>query len=183
MKNLLKILACLLPLVAVNSWAAESTPSQYSCTDFQVTEDALRRFPDLKGACESVVERDGELYGLFRAVVRRASAGSVTLYLPATDHTFKVDPQPDARVLVGGRKVRPRDLNRGDEVRIYLSVSAFTKPQVEVIALVTETEEIVQQPVEAAPALPTTASPWPAIALGSLLLLGFGHFLRRRRLS
>ncbi len=145
-------------LSSTMTWAAESgaQPSALTCADFVPTEAALERFPDLLGACEDVVERDDELYGLFRAVVRRATSRSVTLYLPVTDHTFEVAPESDARVLLGGTKVRPRELQRGQEIRIYLSTKAFSTPNVEEVALVTDSEVIIQHPVEPVAALPTT---------------------------
>ena len=144
------LISAVVSLVAPVSFAAEM-----SCSDFRPTDSALQRFPDLIGACESVVEREGELYALFRAVVRRASASSVTLYLPAMDHTFSVSPRSDARVLLGGRKARARELQRGQEIRIYLSTSAFATPNVEV-ALLSETEELIEHDTAPVAALPTT---------------------------
>jgi hypothetical protein len=173
---------CLLPFTAGNAWA-ESTPSALTCADFRPTQAALERFPDLVGACQEVVERDGELYGKFPATVRRASYNSVTLYLPVADHTFTIKPQSDARVLIGGRKYRPRDLERGQEVNIYLLASAFATPNVEEVALVTEADVMITHEVAPAAALPTTASPWPTVGAGSVLLLTMGWVIRRRRLS
>jgi hypothetical protein len=177
------ILAIMLPLLAASGWGEEATPTALTCVDFVPTDEALERFPNLEGACEAVVERNGELYGQFRAVVRRARARSVTLYLPVTDHTFTVEPQDDVRVLMGGDKVRTRDLQRGQEIRIYLAAQAFSTPDIEEVAFITESELIVEHPVIAAPALPTTASPWPAVGLASLTLLGAGFMLRRQRLN
>ena len=122
--------------------------TQLSCKDFIPTQEARERFPDLAGACEGVVERDGELYGLFRAEVRRVRGNNITLHLPATDHTFTVRPDPATRVIVDGRKVRPRDLATRQEIRIYLSASEFAKPDVEEIAFVTESEFLVDVPVD-----------------------------------
>jgi hypothetical protein len=122
--------------------------TQLSCKDFIPTQEARERFPDLAGACEGVVERDGELYGLFRAEVRRVRGNNITLHLPATDHTFTVKPDPATRVMVDGRKVRPRDLATRQEIRIYLSASEFAKPDVEEIAFVTESEFLVDVPVD-----------------------------------
>ncbi len=163
MKGLMSIIALtgigiVLALFSLSMHAAESgvTPSALTCDDFVPTEAALARFPDLAGACETVVERNGELYGQFRAVVRRASFSSVTLYLPVTDHTFRVKPEGDARVLLGGVKVRPRDLRRGQEIRIYLSTAAFSTPNVEEVSLVTESDLIISHKVESVAALPTT---------------------------
>ena len=98
MKNTLKLVMCLLTFFAVSAWGQDSVPTELECSDFKPTAEALERFPDLIGACEAVVERDGELFGQFKAVVRRVTTRSVSLYLPATDHTFRVTPQSDARV-------------------------------------------------------------------------------------
>ena len=119
-----------------------------SCRDFIPTEEARQRFPDLAGACEGIVERDGELYGLFRAEIRRVYGNRITLHLPATDHTFTVRPDPSARVLVDGKKIRPNDLATRQEVRIYLSAREFAKPDVEEVAFVTESDFLVDVPID-----------------------------------
>ena len=119
-----------------------------SCKDFIPTEEARQRFPDLAGACEGIVERDGELYGLFRAEIRRVYGNRITLHLPATDHTFTVRPDPSARVLVDGKKIRPIDLATRQEVRIYLSAREFAKPDVEEVAFVTESDFLVDVPID-----------------------------------
>ena len=133
-------------LLSVSATGQEMT--QLSCKDFIPTQEARDRFPDLAGACEGVVEREGELYGLFRAEVRRVRGSNITLHLPATDHTFTVRPDPATRVLVDGRKVRPRDLATRQEIRIYLSASEFAKPDVQEIAFVTESDFMVDVPVD-----------------------------------
>ena len=46
-------------LLSANASSQEMT--QLSCKDFIPTQEARERFPDLAGACEGVVERDGEL--------------------------------------------------------------------------------------------------------------------------
>lgn len=181
-----RIMIAALSLLAFCAQAQQSSsgakPTEMSCDDFVPTNEAQRRFAQLEGACEAIVERNGELYAKTTAIVRRVTPGSVRLYLPATDHTFTVEPGRDTYVLIGNQKVRPRDLQRGQEIHIYLNVNEFAKPKVEQVAMVTETEEIVVQPVEEVEALPTTASPLPALGLaGGLLLLAAG-FVRRLRL-
>ena len=170
-------------MLSFTTQAAETTETALSCNDFRPTPQALERFPDLEGACDAVVERNGELYGRFTAIVRRVTNRSTTLYLPATDHTFTVEPQPGARVIVEGKKVRPRDLTRGQEIRIYLAVNAFSTPDIQEIVLVTDTEVIISHPVSPAAALPTTASPWPSFGLFSMVLIGIGLLLRLARLN
>ncbi len=167
--------------LSANAFAQEMTA--LSCDDFRPTSEALERYPDLVGACEGIVDRDGELYAKFTAVVRRAAGNSVTLYLPATDHTFRANPDSSARVLLDGRKTRVRDLVRGQEVRIYLPVSEFGRPNIQEFAFVTEEDIIVNIAVERVEALPTTASVVPLVAVAGLLLLGLGAVLRRRRLG
>ena len=133
-------------LLSVSASAQEMT--QLSCKDFIPTQEARERFPDLAGACEGVVERDGELYGLFRAEVRRVRGNNITLHLPATDHTFTVRPDPATWVMAGDKKVRPRELMPTQEIRIYLSASEFSKPDVQEIAFITESDFLVDVPID-----------------------------------
>jgi hypothetical protein len=146
MKTHFSVAILVTAFLSANASGQEMT--QLSCKDFIPTQEARERFPDLAGACEGVVERDGELFGLFRAEVRRVRGNNITLHLPATDHTFTVKPDPATRVMVDGRKVRPRDLATRQEIRIYLSASEFAKPDVEEIAFVTESEFLLDVPVD-----------------------------------
>ena len=117
-------------------------------------------------------------------MIRRASRGTVTLYLPATDRTFDATPDPSGRVWVGNRKMRVRDMNRGDEIGIYISIDKFFQDSVDEVAFAVpddsaESHAIV--PLAPAASLPTTASVLPALGLGSGLLLAAGLFMRRFR--
>ena len=184
--KIVKIMIAGLGLLAFSALAqdpanAPAVPTEMSCDDFVATTEAQQRFKDLEGACESIVERDGVLYAKTTAIVRRVTAGSVRLYLPSTDHTFTIRPDTDTYVLAAGVKTRPRDLVRGQEIRIYISVEEFGQPVIEEIALVTETEEIVVHVVEEVPALPTTASMLPALGLAGGFLLLCGGLIRRVR--
>ncbi len=153
-KKLLLILATLF----ASATASSQEMTELSCRDFRPTPEAIERFPNLAGACEGIVDRDGELYGKFTATVRRVRGNNVTLHLPATDKTFSVRADPSQRVLMGDRKVRPRDLARGDEIHIYLAVTAFSKPDIEDIVLITQADVLVSVEVEQVAALPATAS-------------------------
>ncbi len=162
--------------------AVNAATTELSCSDFQPTAAALAKYGNLRGACEGIVDRDGELYALFRAIVRRVSGGNVTLYLPATDDTLRVRPDPSLRVLVSGRKTRVRALTRGQEIRIYLSIAELARPDIEEVAFVTETDAIVDLDIDLIAALPTTASLLPTVASAGFVLLSAGFLLRRRRL-
>jgi hypothetical protein len=162
------------------------TPTELACSDFKPTPAAAERFDYLKGACEAIVDINGHTYARFRAIVRRATSSSVTINLPATDRTYTVRPGPDLRVLVGSEKVRPRDLMRGQEIRIYLSTDEFAKPNVTELSFVESTETgVIPVPMPAEPerALPTTASVLPAVGLlgGVLILAGALMWLTPRR--
>ena len=135
-------------LLSLSATSQEMT--QLSCKDFVPTDEARERFPDLAGACEGIVERDGELYGLFRVEIRSVRGSYIKLYLPATDHFFTVRPDDSARVVVNGEKVHPRNLTPRQEIRIYLSASQFATPDIEEVAFVTETDFLVDVPVDEA---------------------------------
>jgi hypothetical protein len=80
-------------MVGANAAAVEYTMTcdeVLTRNDLEITEAAKERFSELQGACMGVVERDGELYMHTQMVVRRVSGSKVTLYLPASDHTFEV---------------------------------------------------------------------------------------------
>ncbi len=184
--KMLKYLMATLVFVAVGAQGA-ATPTDLTCDDLrerlEPTPEALARFSELEGSCEGVVERNGALYMITTAVVRRAGNRTVTLYLPSTDHTFDVSPRRNSRVLLDGNKVRPRDLSRGQQIQIYLSVDEFTQPRIDEIAMATPNDDIVSHPMEPTSALPTTASPLPTFALFGLLLLGAGFVIRRLRVA
>ena len=155
------ILAITLGAVSFQTIAADPDYVM-SCEDVitqlnrEVTDEGRARFADLAGSCLGVVDRDGALYMHTKMVVRRVRGNSVTLYIPANDSTVTVSPDSDARVEIGGRKMRPRDLSRGQELNLYVSVDKFTQPVIDEILLHTEDEEMVSAPAEPTPALPTT---------------------------
>lgn len=130
--------------------AAEQTLTELSCSDFRPTEEAVERYQDLRGACEGIVDRDGELYAKFAATVRHVSAGgkSIHFYLPATNHTFTVQPEPESRVWVGDKMVGARDLHAGQEIRIYLAVNELARPDIDEIAFVTDDNLIIRHQAE-----------------------------------
>ena len=155
------VVACM--FFTASAYAVDPVRSETTCEQlaetYAPTAAAQERFADLAGSCEGVYEVDGALYVRSQAVIRARTGNRVKLYLPATDHTFEVNAEADGRVWVGSRKMRVRDMNRGDEIGIYLSVEQFAEERVEEIAFVTEddhVEDIVLAPVEEVVALPTT---------------------------
>jgi hypothetical protein len=139
-----------------------------SCDDLvtklnlEATDEAKERFHDLKGSCMGVVDRDGALYMHTKMIVRRVAGNKITLYVPANDATISVTPDSSARVEIAGRKYRPRDLYRGQDLNLYVSVDRFTQaipadePMINEVLMDTEDDEMVAVPAEEAEALPTT---------------------------
>ena len=124
----------------------------------EVTEEAKARFANLRGSCLGVVDRDGELFMHTKVVVRRATRSTLTLYVPATDRTFDIQPDPAARVVIDGRRVRPANLPRGQELSIHIPVDEFTEPVIDQVAFLTDVEEeiIIAPATIRARTLPTT---------------------------
>ena len=148
---------------ATAAYAVDPQKSDITCAqlgdDYETTEEAKTRFADLKGACEGVYTVNGAQYVRVQATIRRIRGNNVTLYLPATDHTFQVAADPSGRVHVGSRKMRVRDLSARDEIGIYLSVDKFANKRIDEVAFATDDsapEEIVTATVEEVAALPTT---------------------------
>jgi hypothetical protein len=155
-KKIILVAAAL--MISTGAVAAEMTCDEIIAQmNREATPEALERFKDLRGSCEGVVEKDGELFMTTRMVVRRVTPSAVTLFLPATDETIRVETDSSTRVMSNGRMRRTRDLSRGDELNIYVSVEEFTQPIIDEVALPQETvEETVEVPAVVVAALPTT---------------------------
>jgi len=161
--KLTKTLAVVCVFCASSAYAVDPQKIDMTCEQlrekYEATPEAQERFADLKGSCEGVYTINGALYVRSQAVIRSKRGNKVTLYLPATDHTFEVTADPNRVVWVGGQKMRARDMNRGDEIGIYLSVDKLATERVDTIAFPTEDEavdEVVEMPLEEVAALPTT---------------------------
>lgn len=166
--KLIKTLVVACAFSAVSAYAVDPVKLDITCADigakYAVTAEAKERFADLEGTCEGIYEINGKEYARASAIVRQVRGSKVRLYLPATDHTFDVTAGPDGRVWIGERKVSARDLQRGDEIGIYLSVDKFTEEKVTEITMLTEssdseeveTVEVETVEIEEVEALPTT---------------------------
>ena len=161
--KMIKLLAVACAFCASSAYAADPVLSDMTCEQlrdqYEATAEAQERYADLRGSCDSVYTINDALYAKVKAVIRNVRGSKVTLYVPATDHTFDVTPDPSSRVLVGNRKVRPRDLNRGDEVSMYLAVDKLANARVDTVAFATEddhAEEVIEAEIEEVEALPTT---------------------------
>ncbi len=168
--------------------------AQMTCDDLDFTAPMMQRFPDPNAACFEVLTRDGRPYAQFKAIIERVRGNTVYARFRLRDggrtDTYRFDMPADARVNIGGRSYRYRDLNRGQEVNVYLPEGDWEVhiPQTEVFETAAPTEVIVIRPVYEEPAssgsmLPSTASPLPLIGMLGGLFTGLGMVLfgiRRR---
>lgn len=154
--------------------------------EYVATAAAKERFGKLAGNCEGIYDIDGVRYARTEMVVRSNRMSTLQLYLPVADKTISVKPDPTRRVYLNGRKTFVGDLQAGDDIEMYVQVDKFFEAKVDEVAFVAADEAPEEVHVhEAAPvvALPTTASPLPALALFSGLLVaaaGLVRVLRRK---
>jgi hypothetical protein len=106
-------------------------------------------------------------------VVNFKDGGEVTL-----------SPPPETSLYVNGKKTAVRDLERGSELKFYISedrlAAQFPETETQTARLVVVPIVVRERPVEqeSFASLPSTASPLPLLALGGLLSLGLGALLR-----
>ena len=177
------------------SWA-QSTLAQSSCNDITFTGPVAQEFPQARNACLDVVEREGREYAHFQARIRSVRGGTVEAEFRMPDVTYSrpitVTPDPSARVRIGGRDYRWRDLSRGQELDVWLppdrwEIAVPEDPEQQFAASPAIAVFVISEPATtvAANTLPRTASPVPLMgALGALLAaLGLGVATIRRRFS
>jgi hypothetical protein len=119
----LRAAPALLALALTSSTALAQAPT---CGDIEFKSSAIERFPSVAQSCNSVVERNGELYVRLVAEVIRARSDSVLLYLEAPDGTkFRQEfkPPPGFRAMISGRPTPASNLRRGQEIHFYLPKS------------------------------------------------------------
>jgi hypothetical protein len=161
--KMIKTLVLVCAFCASSVFAGDPQLSDMTCDDlsdnFALTDEAQVRYANLLGSCEGVYTVDGSLYAKTTAVIRSTRGGTVTVYIPATDRTFDVSPNPNSFALIRGGKMRVSELNRGDEFGIYVSVEQHALRVIDMVAFAAEdeaAEEIVEVSVVAVAALPTT---------------------------
>ena len=182
MKIIIVFLLAVAPFASAQ--AAEQSLTELSCADFRPTQEAIERYKDLRGACEGIVETNGELYAKFLAIVRRVSNSGhqVQLYLPATEHTFTVNPDPTSRIAIGDTKVRPRELQRGQEIRVYLAVNDIARPDIDEISFVSEDNLLVGHIAESGAGVVKPARVTTAIVTTEAIVEAFNAETRELKL-
>ena len=163
-----------------------SSAQDLTCADIEFTATVTDQYADIAEACTSVVERNGKLYARLEAQVIRPGRRSSVIRFKHTDGSFgprvTVTPESPVNVYLSGAKARLGDLERGQDIRVYLPSDRWAIAELDEIdvAAPVETHDLEEPTPDVSAALPTTASPLPLIALGGLTVMGLGALLRSR---
>ena len=99
-------------------------PAGPACEDITWNAALLKAFPRAPAACQEVVVRDGKKYARFNAKVTAVAPDTVTVRFlnvagdPGREITLK--PGPDARIEIGGKKVKYATLKKDDELTFFV---------------------------------------------------------------
>ena len=171
--------------------APQAEAQTTTCSDLQFSAEVLSRFPEAASACLDVVEKNGEEFARFNAELVSASNNRVRVRFEKPDGSmtdpYSFTPGPNARVRIGNRNYRYRELSAGQTMNIYLPPDRFeivthedemadfatTTAAVSTVAVMAEPE-----PEPASASLPKTAGLLPLLGLAGALLLSFGGLVR-----
>lgn len=155
-----------------------------TCADLNWSAQVLAANPDIEQTCRGVYEKDGKLYAEADVEVVRVRGSTITfrpLYVDGSKgESRKITVAPAWRATIGGREYRASELERGQQLQVYLPEDRFA------LALQdddgpSENEIIIIE--DEVISMPSTASPLFVIGLSGLALLVFAGALRwmRRR--
>ena len=171
------------PLLAAK--AVESTT--VTCADLTWSADYLAQNPEIGSMCQSVYEKDGELYAKVSIEVTRIRGNKMTFRPIHKDGTKgerrSITLPSDWRATIAGRTYRASDLVAGQELNAYLPQDRFSLSIGDDEAFVNQL--VVVETVAEVTEMPTTASPLFLVGLagGAMLALGGLFSAVRRRLA
>ncbi len=171
------------PLLAAK--AVESTT--VSCDDLTWSADYLAQNPEVGAMCQTVYEKDGELFAKVSIEVTRIRGNKMTFRPIHKDGTKgerrSITLPTDWRAKIAGREYRASDLVAGQELNVYLPQDRFALTIGDDDAFVNQL--VVIETVAEVTEMPTTASPLFLVGLagGAMLALGGLFSAVRRRLA
>jgi len=181
--------AALLVLV----WSSASL-AQTSCSDLVFTGEVAQKYPNARNGCLDVVQKDGKSFAHFKARISQIRGGQITAEFKQPNGTYttpiEFTPPSSQRVKIAGQSFRWNELQRGQELDVYLPPDRWEIAVPDDAPTLTAQQAPVQtvpirEPTQtfAAATLPRTASPLPTFGLVGALLIGFAAFVRvlRRR--
>ena len=184
LKKMIAVTGLGVALIAAPAMAQQESTT-VTCSDLNWTAEVLALNPDVGEACRSVWEKDGKLYAKNKIEVVRTRGNTLTYRALHTDGTKgesrSVTLDPAFRAHISGRDYRVSDLNRGQELTVYLPEDRFALAIVDKDGL--DDSDMVD--IGAATVMPTTASPLFLIGLGGGAFIALGGILGavRRRLA
>jgi hypothetical protein len=180
--------ALVLTAMSTTALARDEDMTGLTCDDivYQYRATAQRSdvtAEDIDRACRDVVEMDGKKYAKLKVELDRVSGNNATFHFVMPDgsagkrHSITV--APEWRTEIGGREYRMRELNRGQELNVYI-------PADRIVAHIVDNQESINTytpvPIESvddgmsggsSASLPATAGALPLFGLfGGIALFG-----------
>ena len=158
---------------------------ELTCDEIEWSSMVTDQYPNIADACDAVVEKNGKLYARVQVELQRVRGRSLTFKILNNDGTsggsYTQTVDTSWRANIGGQSYRPSELNRGQELNVYMPHDRWVVIHEDADG----PDELDAIELTAARMLPATASPLPLIgAAGALLLaLGAGLGVLRRRLA
>jgi hypothetical protein len=179
----LAMLGC--TVAAVSFGSSAMAQEELACDEIEWTPAVTDEYANIADACDAVISKNGKLFARIEVEILRVRGRTLTFRILNNDGSsggnYSQTVDTSWRAKIGGRNYRASDLNRGQRLNVYMPGDRWAViphdddgPDVE--------DAVVLQ---AAPVLPTTASPLPLIGLlgGLFLSLGAGLGAIRRRFS
>ncbi len=171
-----------LPFLAIGTTA--SAQADLTCADIEFSYEITSRYPDAQKGCLDVVEVDGERFAKMSVEVMRTGTNRATFRFKHADGSYgpthRTELDPSWRANIGGRDYRIRELQRGQELNLYLPGDRWEAHiDAPMATFVTYSGySLYEDDGGAGAALPSTASPLSTFgALGGAAL--FSAFLMR----
>ncbi len=160
-----------------NSVGAVETDA-VTCADLNWSAEVLANNPDIGESCQSVFEKNGELYAKSTVEVVRVRGNRMTFRPLHTDGTMgdsrSMQLDSSWRAEIGGRSYRASDLMRGQQLNVYIPQDRFALAVQDADGpdeadLIVIEEEVVEMPTTASPLFLIGAVGGAFLALGGML--------------
>ena len=155
-----------------------------TCDDIEWSSVVTSEYPSIADACDAVVVKNDKMYARVQVELQRVRGRSLTFKILNNDgssggsYTTQVD--SDWRAEIGGRSYRANQLERGQQLNVYMPHDRWAVIQEDADG----PDDSDATELAAAPMLPKTASPLPLFAMAGagFLVLAAGLGAIRRRL-
>ena len=170
-------------LLLALSWSQLSFAQAPGCGNIQFSSDITSRFPNARNACLDVVTRDGQQFAHFKARIANVRGNTVEAQFRQPDGTYgrtiSITPAADARVRIQGRTYRYSELERGQELDVYLppdrwAFAVHQDPSADFATAQAVQTVPIQEPSPTVAALPSTGGSLPLLAFLGIVLVAVG---------